>query len=148
MNARLCLTKLLMVYCFVFIMGIATFVRADVVIIVHPTAEQLLTDIQIARIFLGKDKFLPNGEQITPVSMKKTTSAYKEFSQDVMKKKPKQFSAHWSRIAFTGKAAPLQEATTSEELKRMVAENPNMIGFIPKEDVDDSVKAIDISQSF
>ncbi len=50
--------------------------------------------------------------------------------------------AIWSKIVFTGKGKPPKECKSSVEVKKVVSENVNAIGYIEKSAVDDSVKVI------
>jgi hypothetical protein len=50
--------------------------------------------------------------------------------------------AHWSKIIFTGRGQPPRQASTGLEARRMVAENPNAIGYIDPALVDNSVRVL------
>ena len=50
--------------------------------------------------------------------------------------------AIWSRIVFTGKGQPPTEVPDSSAVKKAVAAQPNVVGYIDKSAVDASVKVV------
>jgi hypothetical protein len=53
-----------------------------------------------------------------------------------------QMKAYWSKIIFTGRGQPPQEAANSVEMKKRLIENPAAIGYIEKNLVDSSVRVV------
>jgi hypothetical protein len=54
--------------------------------------------------------------------------------------------AYWTKMVFTGRGQPPRELATSVAVRRMVAENPAMIGYIDRSALDASVKPVQIVQ--
>jgi ABC-type phosphate transport system substrate-binding protein len=50
--------------------------------------------------------------------------------------------AHWSKIVFTGRGQPPRQASNASEAKKLIAENPNAIGYIDHSAVDASVRVL------
>ena len=53
-----------------------------------------------------------------------------------------QMKAHWAKIIFTGRGHPPEEAANSAEVKKLIVNNPNAIGYIDKSLVDATVKVL------
>lgn len=96
----------------------------------------------ISRVFLGKTKNFPDGSQAVPVDQKAGSSARESFNTSVLGKSSSQLKAYWSRLIFTGKGTPPKESGDDLAVKKLVAENPNLIGYVNSETVDGSVKVV------
>lgn len=97
---------------------------------------------ELSGIFLGTAKSFPNGEKAVPIDQKAGTDPYSGFYQRVAGKTDAQMKAYWSRIMFTGKGQPPQEVGDGAAVKKLVAANPNMVGYIDVSLVDASVRVI------
>jgi hypothetical protein len=104
---------------------------AEVEVIVHPSNAAALDKDSISRIFLGKTRGYPGGGEAIPVSMGKGNASFDEFTQGVLGKSTKQLKAYWAKMVFTGKGTPPKEIGSAAELSGLVANNPNIIGFVP-----------------
>lgn len=96
----------------------------------------------ISRVFLGKTKNFPDGSQAVPVDQKAGSSARESFNTNVLGKSSSQLKAYWSRLIFTGKGTPPKESGDDLAVKKLVAEDPNLIGYVNSETVDGSVKVV------
>jgi ABC-type phosphate transport system substrate-binding protein len=115
---------------------------AEVAIIVHPSNGDALTEADIVRIFLGKSKSFPSGAPAVPVNQAESTAATEEFNQKVVKKSGSQLKAYWSKLVFTGKGTPPKEVANDAEVINLVANNPNVIGYIDASKVGAGVKVV------
>jgi len=115
---------------------------AGIAVIINPTNDTTLTAKEIKRIFLIKTKTYPNGLNATPVSQTEDADITSKFNEMVLKKSDHQLKAYWSKLIFTGKGNPPQEAADDAATKSLVASNPSMIGYIDDSAVDNSVKVI------
>jgi len=97
---------------------------------------------ELGAIFLGTAKSFPNGEKAVPVDQKPGSDPYVSFYQRVAGKTEAQMKAYWSRLIFTGKGQPPQDVGNGAAVKRLVAANPNMVGYIEASLVDSSVRVI------
>jgi hypothetical protein len=50
--------------------------------------------------------------------------------------------AYWSKMVFTGRGQPPCEAPDSAAVRRKVAENPELIGYIERSALDASVRPV------
>lgn len=101
-----------------------------------------LTAEQVSDIFLGKINNFPGGGPTLPVDQSEGSPLRDDFYTKVTSKSPAQVKAYWSKIVFTGKGQPPKEVPDSAAVKKLIAENPNAIGYIDKSTVDGSVKAV------
>ncbi|NRB37907.1 MAG: phosphate ABC transporter substrate-binding protein [Pseudomonadales bacterium] len=118
-------------------------VQAGVVVVVsnqNATAE--LDEKQVYNIFMGKAKSFPDGEKALPVDQKKGTENRDAFRETILQKSSSQLNTYWSRLIFTGKGTPPQESGDSADVKSLISDNPNLIGYIDSADVDASVKVL------
>lgn len=115
---------------------------ADVVVVVSAKSSvgNLSAD-QVSQIFLSKSTSFPNGDQATPVDQS-GGSVREEFYSKVTGKDASQLKAYWSQLMFSGKGKPPKAVPDSDEVKKLVAANPNAIGYISKSAVDSSVKVV------
>lgn len=111
--------------------------QADVVVVVgtkNSTAS--LSKEQASDIFLGK------ATNLTPLDQPESSPLRDDFYSKVTGKSAAQAKSYWSKLSFTGKGTPPKEAQSSADIKKQVAENPNLIGYIEKSAVDASVKVV------
>ena len=101
-----------------------------------------LTPAQVADIFLGKTSRFPYGTPATPIDLVEESPVRDRFYASYTGKSPAQVKAHWSKIIFTGRGQPPRQAATANEAKKLVAENPNAIGYIDASQVDASVRVL------
>jgi ABC-type phosphate transport system substrate-binding protein len=96
----------------------------------------------ISRIFLGKAKSFPDGSQALPVDQNTGSKTREAFNSTVLSKSDSQLKSYWSRLIFTGKGTPPKQAGTDAEIKALVANNPNIIGYVDSAAVDGTVKVV------
>jgi ABC-type phosphate transport system substrate-binding protein len=96
----------------------------------------------VADIFLGKTSRFPDGSQAVPIDLGEDSPARDRFYAQYTGKSPAQVKAHWSKIIFTGRGQPPRQANSSSEAKKLIADNPNAIGYIDQSQVDNSVRVL------
>ena len=121
----------------------ASAASAEVVAVVSAKSPlSSLSKNEVADIFLGKASRFPDGSTAVPIDQAEGSAVREEFYLKFAGKSPAQLTAHWSKIIFTGRGQPPRIASTSAELKRLIAENPGAIGYLEQNMVDGSVKAL------
>lgn len=116
--------------------------QAEVVVVVSAkTSVGEMDKQQVADLFLGKVNTFPDGRQAVPLEQAEGGAA-EEFHTKVINKTEHQLRAYWAKKTFSGTGTPPKELPGSNDVKKLVAENPNMIGYIEKGMVDGSVKVI------
>lgn len=116
---------------------------ADVVVVV--SAQNPVTTLsknQVVDIFLGKTSQFPDGSRAVPVDQVEDSTARNAFYVRFAGKSRAQLKAHWSKIIFTGRGQPPKEVADSAEVKKLIIDNPNAIGYIEQGMVDGSVKVL------
>ena len=117
--------------------------EAGVSVVVNPSlTESGVSAEQIANIFLGKSNKLPSGAKVVPIDQEEGEGPRDLFYQKVVHKDASQLNAYWSRLIFTGKGQPPKAVLDDDEVLEFVASQPDAIGYMSSEAVDDSVKVI------
>ncbi|WP_339339831.1 phosphate ABC transporter substrate-binding protein [uncultured Oceanicoccus sp.] len=118
-------------------------VFADIVVIVHPSMElNTISSEQVANIFLGKTRILPNGKLIVPVDQPRNSDTSREFYSKLISKNESQLNAYWARQVFTGRGQPPIQVNSCNEVKSLIKVNPSMIGYIHGDCADITIKVI------
>ena len=116
---------------------------AELVVIVSARSPApALSGDQVAAIFLGQAGRYPDGAEATALDQRIGSNERNQFYQQVAGKTPALLKAHWSKMVFTGRGQPPREAADSSAVRRMVAENPSMIGYIDRSALDASVRPV------
>ena len=112
-------------------------VHADVVVIVsaQSTAPPPSPE-RIARIFEGKSK------DMIPVDLARPSEERREFYSKFLGTDDALVRERWSKLVFTGKRSLPKEFTSSADLVKAVAADPNVIGYVDRSFVNMTVKVI------
>lgn len=124
--------------------------RADaaelVVIVSAKSPVTALRQDQVAAIFLGQSVRFPDGVEAVPLDQPLGSQLRDEFYERVAGKTPALLKAHWSKMVFTGRGQPPREASDSAAVRRRVAGNPELIGYIERGALDGSVRPVLVVQ--
>jgi ABC-type phosphate transport system substrate-binding protein len=116
---------------------------ADLVVIVSARSQvAALRPDQVAAIFLGQAARFPDGVEAVPLDLPLGSKLRDEFYERVANKTPALLKAHWSKMVFTGRGQPPGEAMDSGAVRRRVADNPELIGYIERSALDASVRPV------
>jgi ABC-type phosphate transport system substrate-binding protein len=127
---------------FLILCSLSSFAFAEVAIIVNTGNSSQISDNDIKRMFLGKNKKFANGESVKAINLKSGNEIRSDFEKKVLGKSSSQVKAYWSKLIFSGKAKPLKEFASDSEVISWVSSTPNAIAYIDASKVDDSVKVI------
>ena len=115
----------------------------NIVVIANPQAGvETLTADDVMRIFLAKTKTLPNQKKVIAVAQKEGLPQRQTFDEKMLRKTPNQVKAYWTQLIFTGRGTPPEEFPSDVEIKKRVAENPLLIGYIDSDALDESVRVV------
>ena len=117
---------------------------AEVVVVVSAKNPVTLTKHQVMDIFLGKLHRFPNDGRAIPVDQAEGSATRDEFYLEYSGQSPAQIKAYWSKLIFTGRGQPPQEAANGLQVKKFIAEHPNAIGYIQANLVDSSVRVLQV----
>ncbi|HEY1148370.1 MAG TPA: phosphate ABC transporter substrate-binding protein [Pseudoduganella sp.] len=116
---------------------------AELVVIV--SARSPVTSLraeQVADIFLAEAATFPDGREASALDLRVGSPLRDEFYAKVAKRSPALMKAYWTKMIFTGRGQPPRELPGSLEVRKLVAENPGMIGYIERSALDASVRAV------
>ncbi len=116
-------------------------VMADIVIIVHPSNAAVIDQTSVKKIFMGRTKTFSNGEKAIPLDVE-AGDIRKTFLKKYLQKDQSAIDSYWSRMIFTGGGTPPKSYATEDDIKKLVANNPNAIGYIDSAKADKTVKVI------
>ncbi|QBE61619.1 phosphate ABC transporter substrate-binding protein [Pseudoduganella lutea] len=116
---------------------------ADLVVIVSARAPvTALSAEQVADIFLSEANRFPDGSEAVAVDQQTGTPVRDEFYGKVARRSPALMKAYWTKLIFTGRGQPPREVAGNAAVRKLVADNPGMIGYIERSALDPSVRAI------
>jgi ABC-type phosphate transport system substrate-binding protein len=116
---------------------------ADVVAVVSSKSPVVvLSKNQVAEIFLGKTTRFPDGTLALPLDQREGSPARDEFYARFAGRSPAQIKSHWAKIVFTGRGIPPRTVSDSVEARKLIAANPQVIGYMERRDIDNSVKVL------
>lgn len=113
-----------------------------VVIVSAKSPVSVLRQDQVADIFLGQMGNFPGGLEAVALDQRIGSPERDEFYSKVTAKTPPLVKAYWSKMIFTGRGQPPREVAGSAAIRKMVADNPSLIGYIDKSALDPSVKTV------
>jgi ABC-type phosphate transport system substrate-binding protein len=117
-------------------------VNAAIAVVVHPSNQASLTQGDLVRLYTGKLSAFPNGSSAVPVNLADSAALRSEFDQKALGRSSSQVKAFWSKLVFTGKGTPPKEVSSDNEVLTLVANNPNIIGYVDAGAVTSDVKVI------
>jgi ABC-type phosphate transport system substrate-binding protein len=121
----------------------ATVARAQVVAVVSAhSSVRSLSRSELTDICLGRASRFPSGQPAVPIDQAEGSASRDEFYAKFAGKSPAQIKAFWSKIIFTGRGQPPREVADGVEMKKLVAGNPDAIGYIDQKLVDTSVRVV------
>lgn len=116
---------------------------AELVVIVSSKSPiGALRQEQVADIFLGQIANFPGGAEVVALDQNIGSPERDEFYSKVTSKTRPLVKAYWTKMIFTGRGQPPKEVGSSAAIRKMVAENPSLIGYIDKSALDASVKTV------
>lgn len=114
----------------------------DVVLVVSRNSPiQSLSRDTINDVFMGKITTLPQVGKVIPLD-RSEDKLRADFYQAYTGKNLSQIKAHWAKIIFTGRGYPPKTMANIEELKSFLERNPNAIGYVSKDKVDDTLRVV------
>ncbi|MBZ2207060.1 phosphate ABC transporter substrate-binding protein [Massilia soli] len=113
-----------------------------VVIVSARSPVQALRPDQVADIFLGHAGHFPDGAEAVALDQGIGSPLRNEFYARVTSKSPALVKAYWTKMIFTGRGKPPRELPNSATVRKEVAANPALIGYIERIALDASVRPV------
>jgi ABC-type phosphate transport system substrate-binding protein len=123
------------------ILAMAVSAPAQISVIVAKSTEAKANKAEIKEIFTGAKLKWPNGSKIQVVDQPDTELG-KKFYDVVIGKSANQVRRQWTKLLLSGQAAAPLKQPSDKNVKKIVAGNPNAIGYIATSALDDSVREI------
>ena len=115
---------------------------AEISVIVHPSNTGASDAKVMKRIFLGKAKAFSGGGNAIPIELAEGSAVRTTFNGDFLGKTDAQMKSYWGRLVFTGKATAPVQASSDDEMIKIVSSNPDYVGYIDSSKVTDAVKVV------
>lgn len=114
----------------------------DMVVIVNPGSHiRSLTRAQVIDIFMGRFRQLPTGATALPIDAADPAER-QDFYQLLVHKTLAEIGSYWARLVFSGQATPPFRAPDSRAALRLVATNPDAVGYCYRSAVTGRVKVV------
>ena len=118
-------------------------VAGELVVIVSARSQVTALRVeQVAELFLAETLRFPDGSEATAVDLPPGSPLRDEFYLKVARRTPALMKAYWTKRIFTGRGQPPRELPGSAAVRRLVADNPGMIGYIDRAELDASVRSV------
>jgi ABC-type phosphate transport system substrate-binding protein len=114
------------------------------VIVSTEVEASVISQAEVARIYLGKKTFWDSGARIQPSLLDEKSPVTESFLEENLKKTVRQFRAYWKRHLFSGQGTAPKTFTSSKLVADFVAANPGAIGIVDGSYADDRVKFIEL----
>lgn len=124
------------------LMLLSTSVLGNVVVVVNK--DSLITslnDVQVANIFLARTNRFPNGEKSKPIELKQDGTRL-HFYQNISGKTPKQLTAYWTTLVFSGKGRPPKSFTDYNEFLKTFSLESGAITYLELSQVTENMKIV------
>jgi ABC-type phosphate transport system substrate-binding protein len=121
--------------------GLAAAAELVVVVSARSPVTTMRAD-QVADIFLADSLRFPDGREASAIDLSVGSPLRDEFYAKVANRSPALMKAYWTKMIFTGRGQPPRELPNSAAVRKLVADNPAMIGYIERSALDNSVRVV------
>jgi ABC-type phosphate transport system substrate-binding protein len=122
----------------------ATAAGGEVDVIVNKA--NTVDDLPVAdakKVFMGDKTTWPSGKRVTILMLAPGQPERADVLRQIYKMSEDDYGQYFTASAFAGKiAAPPKDISSAAQMKQAVAANAGAIGYVKKEDVDDTVKTV------
>src|SRR5262249_24881161 len=110
-------------------------VAGDIVVIMAPGAAPLTKD-QVANIYLARSF------ELKPVDLPEGSTIHDDFYKRATGRDASQVKAVWANLTFPGHTQPPKVFADAAAVKKAVAADPKLVGYIDADDVDRTVTVV------
>lgn len=128
--------------CLLLVLLAGTTAAAELVVVV--SARSPITTLraeQVADIFLSEATRFPDGGEVVALDLP-IGPLRDDFYLKVANRSPALMKAYWTKRIFTGRGQPPRELPNSQAVRKLVADNPTLIGYIDRNALDASVRPV------
>lgn len=128
--------------CIIALSAISLGANAGWVVIVNPSNSAAISKQDVEQLYLAKAKSFSDGALAIALNHEEGTEIREAFDNQIVGKTPSQMKSYWAKLLFTGKAVPIKQMSSDQEVIELVTKNPSTIGYIDESSVTGSVKVI------
>lgn len=129
--------------CLVLALPVAAGAAGELVVVVSARSPvTALRAEQVADIFLSEATRFPDGGDAVALDLPVGSPLRDEFYLKVAGRSPALLKAYWTKKIFTGRGQPPRELPNSQAVRKLVADNPTLIGYIERSALDASVRPV------
>lgn len=125
---------------FVLLLATALPASADIAVVVNKDSGiSQISRSDAINIFMGRYRKLPNGHLALPIDL---TPLKSRFYRALVNKDLATVNSYWARLVFSGEASPPQQLKQEAEVRELISNNANMIGYIDSAHVTNDVHVV------
>jgi hypothetical protein len=109
--------------------------NAQVAVVTGPSGPAVTQD-QLTNVYLGRSK------EFKPLDLPEGDATRDAFYRKGTEREPSQVKALWARVVFSGKGQAPLILPDAGAIKKAVNSDPKAVGYIPKAEVDGTVKVL------
>ena len=132
-----------LLFCLMLVLLAGASAAAELVVVV--SARSPITTLraeQVADIFLSEATRFPDGGEVVALDLPIGSPLRDDFYLKVANRTPALMKAYWTKKIFTGRGQPPRELPNSQAVRKLVADNPTLIGYIDRSALDASVRPV------
>ena len=121
--------------------------ESGAVVIAHSeVTQQALSQRQLQRIFMLKQRAWQDGQPITLIVFSSDNQRHSAFLRQHLKMFPYQLEREWNKLIYSGQSAPPVVATDPDKMLELVASTPGAIGYLVSTPPGSAVKVIEVNR--
>ncbi len=93
---------------------------------------------QLIDLFMGRSPYFPSGGAVVKLDAPSASLVRKAFYHSLVDMSLSEVNAYWARLMFSGRATPPMQVPREHDIVKLVADNSNAIGYVPKDTYGDS----------
>ncbi len=103
---------------------------------------QSLTKQQLTDLYMGRTHYFPVGGAVLKMDAAGSSDLRARFYQSLVGMSLPEINAYWARLMFSGRATPPMQMNSSQDIAKLVSENPNALGYILEGDENAKIKTV------
>lgn len=88
---------------------------------------------EVANIFMGAYRKLPDGTTARPIDLDLESPVRRAFYRRLLGRSLEEINAYWARLVFSGRTSPPDAARGTAEMLERVAKDPRAIGYLERQ---------------
>ncbi|RMH13326.1 MAG: hypothetical protein D6698_14140 [Gammaproteobacteria bacterium] len=116
-----------------------------VVVVTSPHAPHKAISVNTLRAIFGmRLRTWPDGSRIHVFVLQDNAALHREFAKGILNVFPYQLRSAWDRMVFSGTGQAPVRVDSVAEMKNRVAQTPGAIGYLWRDNVDETVDVLEI----